>query len=74
LGVAGVAARGEQWPNLVLEKVGGDNVNEFMASLDLKDTLSLRKIGGGGDSGLSDVCGVWMERYFLGDGAVLYDV
>jgi beta-lactamase class A len=36
--------------NLVLEKVGGDNVNEFMSSLGLKDTLSLRKVGGGGDS------------------------
>jgi len=36
--------------NLVLDKVGGDSVNEFMSSLGLKDTLSLRKIGGGGDS------------------------
>ena len=36
--------------NLVLEKVTTDAVNEYMAKLGLKDTLSLRKIGGGGDS------------------------
>lgn len=36
--------------NLVLEKVTADAVNEYMAKLGLKDTLSLRKIGGGGDS------------------------
>ncbi|MEO7673541.1 MAG: serine hydrolase [Pyrinomonadaceae bacterium] len=36
--------------NLVLEKLGADKVNELMGILGLKDTLSLRKIGGGGDS------------------------
>lgn len=36
--------------NLVLEKVTTDAVNEYMAKLGLKDTLSLRKIGGGGDA------------------------
>ena len=36
--------------NLVLEKVTSDAVNEYMAELGLKDTLSMRKIGGGGDS------------------------
>lgn len=36
--------------NLVLDRVTADSVNEFMAQLDLKDTLSLRKVGGGGDS------------------------
>ena len=36
--------------NLVLEKVTTDAVNEYMAKLGLEDTLSLRKIGGGGDS------------------------
>lgn len=36
--------------NLVLEKVTADAVNEYMAKLGLNDTLSLRKIGGGGDA------------------------
>jgi beta-lactamase class A len=36
--------------NLVLEKVTSDAVNEYMAKLGLIDTLSMRKIGGGGDS------------------------
>ena len=36
--------------NLVLEKVTSDAVNDYMAKLGLIDTLSMRKIGGGGDS------------------------
>ena len=36
--------------NLVLDKVGTDNVNDFMDSLGLTDIKSMRKIGGGGDS------------------------
>ena len=36
--------------NLVLDKIGADNVNSFMDSLGLKQTRSMRKIGGGGDS------------------------
>jgi beta-lactamase class A len=36
--------------NLVLDKVTTDTVNDYMAKLGLNDTLSLRKIGGGGDS------------------------
>lgn len=36
--------------NLVLDKVTSDAVNEYMAELGLRDTLSMRKIGGGGDS------------------------
>lgn len=36
--------------NLVLEKVTTDAVNEYMAKVGLNDTLSLRKIGGGGDA------------------------
>jgi beta-lactamase class A len=36
--------------NLVLDKVTSDAVNEYMAKLGLNDTLSMRKIGGGGDS------------------------
>jgi beta-lactamase class A len=36
--------------NLVLDKVTSDAVNEYMTKLGLKDTLSMRKIGGGGDS------------------------
>ncbi len=36
--------------NLVLDKVTTDAVNEYMAKLGLSDTLSLRKIGGGGDA------------------------
>ena len=36
--------------NLVLDKVTSDSVNEYMAKLGLNDTLSMRKIGGGGDS------------------------
>ena len=36
--------------NLVLEKVTSDSVNDYMSKLGLKDTLSMRKIGGGGDS------------------------
>lgn len=36
--------------NLVLDKVTTDAVNEYTAKLGLNDTLSLRKIGGGGDA------------------------
>ncbi len=36
--------------NLVLEKVTSDAVNDHMARLGLNATLSLRKIGGGGDA------------------------
>ena len=36
--------------NLVLDKVSSNAVNDHMAKLGLKDTLSLRKIGGGGDA------------------------
>lgn len=36
--------------NLVLDKVGADNVNDFVESLGLHQTRSMRKIGGGGDS------------------------
>jgi beta-lactamase class A len=36
--------------NLVLDKVSSDSVNEYMSELGLKNTLSMRKIGGGGDS------------------------
>jgi beta-lactamase class A len=36
--------------NLVLDKIGADNVNDFMDSLDLSDIKSMRKIGGGGDA------------------------
>lgn len=36
--------------NLVLDKISSNAVNEFMSKLGLNDTLSLRKIGGGGDA------------------------
>ncbi|HEV8590803.1 MAG TPA: serine hydrolase [Pyrinomonadaceae bacterium] len=36
--------------NLVLDKVGTDNVNDFMDSLGLTDIKSMRKIGGGGEA------------------------
>ncbi|MEO6589221.1 MAG: serine hydrolase [Pyrinomonadaceae bacterium] len=36
--------------NLVLDKVGSDSVNDFMDTLGLKQTRSLRKVFGGGDS------------------------
>lgn len=36
--------------NLVIEKVGADNVNDLMDSLGLSGIKSMRKIGGGGDS------------------------
>ena len=36
--------------NLVIDKVGTDNVNDFMDSLGLTDLKIMRKIGGGGDS------------------------
>lgn len=36
--------------NLILDKISSNNVNAFMESLGLKQTKSLRKIGGGGDS------------------------
>lgn len=36
--------------NLVLDKVSSNAVNDLMAKLGLNDTLSLRKIGGGGDA------------------------
>src|SRR3982750_4172517 len=35
--------------NLVLDKVGADNVNDFMDSLGLTDLKVMRKIGGGGE-------------------------
>ncbi|CAN5650333.1 N/A [soil metagenome] len=41
--------------NLVLEKVTSNAVNDHMAKLGLNDTLSLRKIGGGGDATAWDV-------------------
>lgn len=41
--------------NLILDKVTADNVNDFMDMLGLKQTRSLRKVFGGGDSkALSD--------------------
>lgn len=40
--------------NLVLDKVGADNVNDFAESLGLHQTRSMRKIGGGGDSRASN--------------------
>ena len=36
--------------NLVLDKIGADNVNEYMDSLGLTDIKSMRKIGGGGEA------------------------
>lgn len=36
--------------NLLLDKISQNNVNDFMRSIGLKSTLSLRKIGGGGDA------------------------
>jgi beta-lactamase class A len=36
--------------NFVLDRISSDSVNDFMARLGLNDTLSLRKIGGGGDA------------------------
>jgi beta-lactamase class A len=36
--------------NLVADKVGADNVNDFMDSLGLTDIKFMRKIGGGGES------------------------
>lgn len=36
--------------NLILDKITADSVNDFMDTLGLKQTRSLRKIGGGGDS------------------------
>lgn len=36
--------------NLILDKVGADNVNDFMDSLGLANIKSMRKIGGGGES------------------------
>lgn len=36
--------------NVLIDKVSSNNVNDHMAKLGLKDTLSLRKIGGGGDA------------------------
>lgn len=36
--------------NLVIDKIGADNVNNFVESLGLHQTRSMRKIGGGGDS------------------------
>lgn len=36
--------------NLILDKISSNNVNAFMESLGLKNTKSLRKIGGGGDA------------------------
>lgn len=39
--------------NLILEKVTADAVNKFMAELGLKDTLSMRKVGGYHAGGIS---------------------
>ncbi|MDQ3322434.1 MAG: class A beta-lactamase-related serine hydrolase, partial [Acidobacteriota bacterium] len=36
--------------NLILDKIGADNVNDFAESLKLNQTRSLRKIGGGGEA------------------------
>jgi beta-lactamase class A len=36
--------------NLILDKISTNSVNEFMDTLGLKQTRSLRKIGGGGDA------------------------
>lgn len=36
--------------NLVIDTITAQSVNEFMDTLGLKDTRSMRKIGGGGDS------------------------
>ncbi len=36
--------------NLILDKISCNKVNDFMKTLGLNNTLSLRKIGGGGDS------------------------
>ncbi len=36
--------------NLVIDKVGADNINDLMDSLGLPGIKSMRKIGGGGDS------------------------
>ena len=36
--------------NLVIDKISADNVNDFMDTLGFKQTRSMRKIGGGGDS------------------------
>ena len=36
--------------NLILDKITADSVNDFMDTLGLKQTRSMRKIGGGGDS------------------------
>jgi beta-lactamase class A len=36
--------------NLLLDKVTADSVNDFMDALGLRQTRSMRKIGGGGDS------------------------
>lgn len=40
--------------NHVIDKVGTDNVNDFVESLGLHQTRSMRKIGGGGDSKASN--------------------
>jgi beta-lactamase class A len=36
--------------NLILEKITSDSVNDFMDTLGFRQTRSMRKIGGGGDS------------------------
>jgi len=36
--------------NLILDKISSNSVNDFMDTLGLKQTRSLRKIGGGGDA------------------------
>lgn len=36
--------------NLILDTITADSVNDFMDALNLKQTRSMRKIGGGGDS------------------------
>ena len=36
--------------NLILDKISSNSVNAFMDSLGLNQTLSLRKVGGGGDA------------------------
>jgi len=40
--------------NLVLDKISSNSVNDFMDTLGLKQTRSLRKIGGGGDAKAMD--------------------
>jgi beta-lactamase class A len=43
--------------NLILDKISANSVNEFMKSLGLANTLSLRKVWGGGDSAANQDAG-----------------